>query len=96
MGFFHYPQRGFDAGQHGCKTTESESTDSPLPTLLSAMYCVRVSMKAVKISLCNTKEKWVVSNLSISLRSPHTSRAKGKFWGGPSSISVAASERWRK
>ncbi len=28
-----------------------ESTDSPLPPLLNVMYCVRVSLKTVKIFL---------------------------------------------
>jgi hypothetical protein len=30
---------------------EYKSTDSPLPTLLNAMYCVRVSLRTVKIFL---------------------------------------------
>ncbi len=33
----------------GCKTTEYNSTDSPLPPLLNVMYCVRVSLRTVKI-----------------------------------------------
>ncbi len=61
-----------DAGRHGCKITEyksTESTDSSLPPLLNVMYCVRISLWTVTISLFlrNTKEKGVVSNLCISL-----------------------------
>ncbi len=36
--FCHYPHRGVDTGQHGCKTTEYKSTDSPLPPLLDSIY----------------------------------------------------------
>ncbi len=31
--------------------TEFKSTDSPLPPLLNVMYCVRVSLRTVKIFL---------------------------------------------
>jgi hypothetical protein len=45
------PQRGVDAGQHGCKTSEYKSTDSLLTPLLNVMYCMRVSLRTVKIFL---------------------------------------------
>jgi hypothetical protein len=51
QGFCHYLHRGVNAGQHCYKTTEYESTDTPLPPLLNVMYCVRVSLKTVKIFL---------------------------------------------
>jgi hypothetical protein len=51
----------------GCKTTEYKSiTDSPFPTLLNVMYCVRVSLLTVKIFLAQ-HEKVVVGDLYISL-----------------------------
>ncbi len=34
---------------HSCKTTEYKSTDFPLPPLFNVMYCVRVSLRIVKI-----------------------------------------------
>jgi hypothetical protein len=42
-------------------------TDSPLLPHLNGMYCVRVSLRPVKYSLRNTKEKGFVGNLCISL-----------------------------
>jgi hypothetical protein len=44
-----YPHRGVDVGHSGCRTTEYKSTDSPFPHLLNVMYCVRVSLRTVKI-----------------------------------------------
>ncbi len=60
-GFCHYPHRGVDAGQHGCKITEHKITDSPRPPLLNVMYCVRVSLWTVKIFLGQIKAKLVIS-----------------------------------
>ena len=51
--------RGINAGQHSCKTTEYKSTDSSLPPLLNVMYCVRVSLRTVKIFLA--RGSWVIS-----------------------------------
>jgi hypothetical protein len=65
-----YPHREVDAGQHGCKTSEYKSTASPVSLLLNVMYCVRVSLRTVKIFLAqHFKEKGVVAvgNLFISL-----------------------------
>jgi hypothetical protein len=43
--------------KNGCKTTEYKSTDSPLPTLVNVMYCMRVSLQGQpKYSLRNTRE----------------------------------------
>jgi hypothetical protein len=50
-GFSNHPHRGVDAEQHGCKTTEYENSDSPLPPLENVMYCVRVSLRKVNIFL---------------------------------------------
>jgi len=36
---------------NGCKTTECKSTDFPLPHLVNVIYCVRVSLRTVKIFL---------------------------------------------
>jgi hypothetical protein len=66
----HYPHGGVDAEQHGCKTTEYKNTDSPLSS--TVMYCVRVSLRIVKIFLAQhycTKEG-VVGNLFLSLDLP--------------------------
>ncbi len=63
-GFYHSPHRGVDAGQHGCRTTEYKSTNSPLPPLLNVMY--RTAWEFLwgrsKYFLRNTKEKGVVGN----------------------------------
>jgi hypothetical protein len=41
-------------------TTEYKSTDSPLPSVLNVLYCVRVSLRIVKYSLRNTRRgSWV-------------------------------------
>jgi hypothetical protein len=50
-GFCTYPHREVNAEQHGCKDTEYKSANPPLPPLLNVMYCVRVSLKKVKIFL---------------------------------------------
>ncbi len=71
QGFCHYPHKGVDAEQHGCTTKDYKSTDSPLTPLVNhVMYCVRVSLRTVKYSLRNTKEKGAVGNLYISLVFP--------------------------
>ncbi len=51
---------------------EYESTDSPLLPLLNVMYCVRVSLRTVKIFLAQHKGKKVMGNLCISLRLPNS------------------------
>jgi hypothetical protein len=50
-GFCHYPHSGFVAGQRGCDTSKYKSSDSSFPPILSVMYCVRVSLRTVKIFL---------------------------------------------
>ncbi len=52
----HFPHRGVDTGQHGCKTTEYISKDSPLFPLLSQNITGATLKKrgslAISIYLC--------------------------------------------
>ncbi len=63
LGFCHYPHRGLDTGQHGCKTTEYKSANSPLPLSIKCNVGTECLWEQSKYSLRNTNEKGVVVNL---------------------------------
>jgi hypothetical protein len=69
-GFCHYPHRRGDADSTVARLySKCKSRDSPVPPRLNVMYCVRVSLRTVKIFLAQHQREGVliVSNLCISL-----------------------------
>jgi hypothetical protein len=74
--FCHYPHRGVDAGRHGCKTTGwIQEYRLPSPPLLNVMYCVKVSLRTVKIIEIDTLEYQQTEKIETELKDVDRIRA---------------------
>jgi hypothetical protein len=61
LGILSLSSQRVESGQHGSKTTEYKSTDSPLPPLLNVMYYVRVTVKIFLAQHSKEWRSWIIS-----------------------------------